>query len=378
MQVILLLSIYLVVTANVCRAVETHVKILVSPMEPHLQRYLRQSTLACQDNQLLPRDSVQGKPTGLRERVRFYQSETASQGIADFVSNVAMVPGLNIPVSDVLNELKNRSCPVYIYGGVVRDLFLAKTPNDVDAKVGCDVETIHDICQDKWTALYCTRSMPATNVNLIKVGKKGEGEAVDLTESDQLYGNVTDLEYTANAIAFDYNGNNLLYDLTGSGVEDVCNKSIRIPSDDNSNNISSWDRWRIGNYMKLYRYWKLRFKSFTAYTNATRDYIVSQVKALIREDEGVQFKSFYCNQVYGSKYIKNANACAVTNQDICSANEAKAVGYNMVLTEDMGGDYLQSLMLPNCTTTPAAAKDSRSATEASIFLVFFCLTLLYM
>ena len=100
---------------------------------------------------------------------------------------------------------------------------------------------------------------------MVQVGTRLASEVVDLAETGQLIGPVTDLEYTANAIVFDYNGWNLTYDLTGSGVDDACNMTIRIPSDDGSQ--SSWDRWRMtGNDVKLFRYWKLRVKGFTAQT----------------------------------------------------------------------------------------------------------------
>ena len=42
----------------------------------------------------------------------------------DFL-NKAEVPGIDMPkVADILQVLRNEGCPVFIYGGIVRDQFL--------------------------------------------------------------------------------------------------------------------------------------------------------------------------------------------------------------------------------------------------------------
>ena len=86
-------------------------------------------------------------------RVKFYQSDTLSRSISNLLQSAKMVPGLNISVSDVLKEYLRRGCPVYIHGGVIRDLFLGHSPNDIDAKVGCNSTYVNDVCLQLWGEL---------------------------------------------------------------------------------------------------------------------------------------------------------------------------------------------------------------------------------
>ena len=45
-----------------------------------------------------------------------------------------------------------------------------------------------------------------------------------------IFGPLYSKEYTTNALSYDINGNNVIIDIVGSGVNDTCNHLIRIPT----------------------------------------------------------------------------------------------------------------------------------------------------
>ncbi len=113
------------------------------------------------------------------------------------------------------------------------------------------------------------------------------------------------LEYSSNAVAFDYGGANVVIGLSKYSVEDACNKKIRIPSDD-------WETWKDSNVIKfdqgkkLFRFWKLRAKGFEPYDKKTTDFIISKAREYIsRKDNWYPMKKFYCNITYGTNRVKN-------------------------------------------------------------------------
>ena len=184
---------------------------------------------ACNDIVSVDRASLQlpGMLSMLDQRVRFYRSQIATQNIVSFIGS-ATVPGLGAnTVADVLQALRNGGCPVFIYGGVVRDQFLERTPNDVDTEVDCSISTVVTICKTQWGEQNCGRDMDV----ITHIGTQSDPNNVDLAPTGKtFYAPLSDLEYTANSLAYDTNGNDVIIDLPGNGVDDVCLKEIRIPN----------------------------------------------------------------------------------------------------------------------------------------------------
>ena len=143
-----------------------------------------------------------------------------------------MVPGIDSStVADVLQVLREGGCPVFIYGGVVRDQFLGRAPNDVDVEVDCTISTVVSLCKQNWGDGNCGKETNA----ITHIGTPLDPKSVDLAPTTStFYASLSQLEYTANSLAYDTNGLDVIIDLTGNGVEDVCSRKIRIPSDDNS------------------------------------------------------------------------------------------------------------------------------------------------
>ena len=313
------------------------------------QRNSRQAAAtACSDKVMISRSALSPLPgmlNRLNDRVKFFQSQYASNTLNDFL-NKAEVPGIDMPkVADILQVLRDEECPVFIYGGVVRDQFLGRAPNDVDVEVDCTIATVVNICKENWGDNNCGKETDT----ITHIGTPMDPKAIDLAPTTStFYASLTQLEFTANSLAYDTNGLDVIIDLSGNGVEDVCAKKIRIPSDDNS--VASWDMWKTATPNKIYRFWKLRSKEFTAYNEETRNYIVSSAQTAINSDSpiGFQFKRFYCDAVYGRySYNSDRNTCSETS-NVCKAKSGTANTYKMVLDNDLGDTYVTTLQLPTC------------------------------
>ena len=254
--------------------------------------------------------------------------------------------GLTLPQSLASFRSSERGgCPVFIYGGVVRDQFLGRAPNDVDVEVDCTIPNVVSICKQNWGDGNCGQDTDS----ITHIGTPFDPKSVDLAlTTSTFYASLSQLEYTANSLAYDTNGLDVIIDLTGNGIEDVCAKKIRIPSDDSSED--SWDSWKAASPNKIYRFWKLRSKGFTAYNEDTENYIVSSTKTAIDSDTptGRQFKKFYCNAVYDSySYNSEKNTCSVST-DVCTAKSGTANTYKTVFDDDLGENYITTLELPRC------------------------------
>ena len=312
------------------------------------QRNNRQAACctACSDKVEVSRQSLvlPGMLNMLDQRVRFFRSQHATDSLTMFI-NSAMVPGLKTTtVASVLGVLRDEGCPVFIYGGVVRDQFLGKTPNDVDVEVDCSISTVITICKQNWGQENCGKETDT----ITHIGTPFDPKSVDLAPTTStFYASLSNLEYTANSLAYDTNGLDVIIDVPGNGVEDVCTRKIRIPSDDNSE--ESWIMWKTVSEYKLYRFWKLRSKEFTAYNADTENFIVSSTKKAIDGDNpiGRQFKKFYCDAVYGQSYNSERNSCPSTSE-VCTSKSGTATIYKMVLDDDLDEDYVSTLKLPKC------------------------------
>ena len=115
----------------------------------------------------------------------------------------------------------------------------------------------------------------------------------------------------------------------------------------------------MGGRSKLYRFWKLRTKAFSAVDHATKQYIVNHTITAIRNEPN-SFKKFYCDTVYGTGSFNNVtNTCEVT-QTMCTTNAATAENYKQHFREDFGDSYstLQlETLLERCGNKYACARN---------------------
>jgi len=233
-----------------------------------------------------------------RPEVKFYKSDTAFEQLCLALNKV--LPGTRTTAGHFLTELRRKGCPTYIYGGAVRDTLLGLDSKDIDAETDCRPQTVANICIKAFGKDLCHHSRPSSL--LVNFGSKDHiDKAVDMApNSDTFYGSKNHLEYSPNALAFDYGGANVVIGLSEHSVEDACNKKIRIPADD-------WDAWaniRKGDHgKKIFRYWKLREKGFHPVDKKTKYFVVHKAKAYIRNSGWFQMKKYYCNIIYGSDYV---------------------------------------------------------------------------
>ena len=138
-------------------------------------------------------------------------------------------------------------------------------------------------------------------------------------------------------MAYFANDLDIIIDLTGSGISDTCNKKIRIPVDNSdrelwsvsANEVCNPNSTKSSSNDKIYRFWKLRFKGYTAIDNDTLSFIVSQAKTTITNNPK-EFKSFYCKKLLEGKL--KSGKCNVENENC----ENTRNGYDDVLEEDLG------------------------------------------
>ena len=266
-------------------------------------RLKRQSS--CSQARLISREMLNSPPfnnseipdeivSRLNSHVRFYY--TVATAITDMQMRIVQgIGAVDVTVAVVLDALEMDGCFPFFYGGVVRDIFLnSANLADLDLEADCNSDNVVDICNRNWGSENCYAN-EGTGIVHIGQAVSSSDDVIDIASTTlTFYGedSLLNLEYTVNSLALH---GNIIIDLTGHGVEDVCAKKIRIPSDDDS--LQSWDNWRERSPVRLYRYWKLCTKGFTAINQITSEYIIGQTRLAIAEDNGMGFKSFYCKTV---------------------------------------------------------------------------------
>ena len=252
-------------------------------------------------------------------------SATVTQGIDSLFR--LKVPGLGGQrIADVIEELKIEGCLSFPWGGSVRDQFLGAPPEDLDMESNCSPDKMQNICKEKWGPSNCPRFGP----NITHIGdfgvKERETDVLDAANwKDTFFGNGAGLEYTTNSIAYFAEEINIVIDITGRGISDTCSKTIRIP-------VPAEDRDEWKSSEKLYRFWKLRVKVYTAADTDTMSYIVKGAKESILKDPE-KFKKFYCKTVLDGNWTNSQ--CEIEGEK-CSGALEKKEKYDTVFEMDLG------------------------------------------
>lgn len=345
LRVVLLLVVYVSLGLS-----GTQVKITLPPGSlSHLQK---RKTGACSDYTRVSKSTLsfppgfQSLPKPWRNAiVTVVRSPAVTNGMNTMFS--LNVPGLNgKTIKDVLDKFRQQGCLCFPFGGSVRDQFLEQTPNDLDMDVSCTVKRIRDICTNNWGNRNCKYSARVVHIGN-KMANDGTTDEIDSAPwNKNFFGRHDDLEYTTNTLAFDPNGNNVVIDLPGNGVQDTCNKKIRIPV-----RASQWNIWSEENYPnKIFRFWKLRTKGYTAVDISTLQFIVNKAEIAIMNSP-LSFKKFYCKTVLGG--TTSADTCTISD---CNSAVQSATKYNSKFNEDMGtfwSDTAKPLVanyIQNCTS----------------------------
>lgn len=309
-----------------------------------LSHLAKRASEACDDYTTVSDTSELSYPNGFQTLPKLWEEERSTVARSDAVTDGMKrlfnmkVPGLNgDTVQDVMDELLENNCLSFPFGGSVRDQFLDADANDVDMETNCDLEEVQRICKDRWGDSNCKPGYIAVHIGNTEA-MDGETDTIDAANWDKTFfwSNTRGicLEYTTNSISYFANDLNIIIDLTGYGIEDTCNKKIRIPVDIDDRELWSVSANEVCNPTstsssndKIYRFWKLRFKDYTAIDSDTLSFVVSQAMSQIRKDPA-GFKSFYCK-----KLLKGD-----LQSDKCYTDEScdTKKGYDDVLEEDFG------------------------------------------
>jgi len=323
------------------------------------RRPMQEATPACVDKVEVKTDLVY-LPNYIKNNLHhdtiFFQSESVSKNIQPVLNR--HVEGLGTyTVRDVLNLLTSHNCYAYLYGGIVRDMFLNATPYDIDVRVDCTAFQIHTLCTSYYPRNACRTNLISGIVH-IGVENTGSRNILDLAPLTKTFLSLNDLEYSANSLALDTNKDRyIVFDLTGYGVRDVCNKHIKIPA-----TRSDWDMWLTENSIIksknfMYRFWKLRVKGFKAVSEETNNYVIKNAKNAIVFDNGFGFKNFYCKEIYKA-YCFDAkyNACFYKNVTTASCFSSVTIkrkqSYESAIKSDFGYYYWNNElrdMIPLCS-----------------------------
>ena len=294
------------------------------------------------------------KPWEVNPKTTVARSATVTTSIKTFFT--LKVPGLGATtIEDVLNKLEQHGCLSFPYGGSVRDQFLNMTPNDLDMESNCNNETILRICKNAWGVKNCSgnKKNGIVHIGNMKTGGGDIEEVIDATVwNETFFGSGVALEYTTNSLAYFSSGLDIVIDLTGYGINDTCNKEIRIP-------VGGDMRYEWANYkndtVKVYRYWKLRVKGYNPVDMNTKKFIVSDAMSRIMTNN-ITFKSFYCLTALGGKWKSKNNTCEI--QKNCTDALKKKYIYDRKFEDDLGEfwrnttkDVISKLGCGSCNTT---------------------------
>lgn len=299
----------------------------------------------------------------LREVTTFATSKVVTSGMDDIFQRT--VNGLNgNTVQNVIDALYEEQCLSLPYGGSVRDQFLYMTPKDVDMETNCTLETVRDICEARWGPSKCKlyRHLHIGD----DTANDGETERIDIANwENTFFGTGIHLEYTTNSIAYFAYGLGMIIDITGDGISDTCDKKIRIPVGINSNYINMWrnncDDTGEGcdDGEKIYRFWKLRIKEYTAIDSETMEYVVFHAKKMITDD-GVRFQKFYCKDILKGKFNKKIVKCYMIPASSCE----NKMEYDGILKQDFG-EFWQARINPLIESIEIECSGADTSSECS-------------
>ena len=264
------------------------------------------------------------------DNVKVIRSETVTDGINNLLE--LQVPGLNgVTARQVMDTLRTTApyCLSFVFGGAVRDQFLGRKPNDIDMDLSCTTEEVYSICIQNWGKTNCRKN------GVVKIGDKtqtGTTDEIDAAYWMPIFFEPLRLEYTANSLAYDSNPNSTqaIFDLATYGVQDTCKKHIRIPVPRDMRK-----KWRRNT--KIFRFWKLRIKEFSAVDADTQRYIVEEAKNAI-QNANAEFQRFYCT--YALRGEPDGNTCTI--QANCDAARSNAKKFNMYFANDLGNFWMET------------------------------------
>ncbi len=278
----------------------------------------------------------------LREQTKFYSSVEVSKDIVTLIEK--KVVGTEHSALEFINKMIEEKCNVYLLGGAVRDVLMGKMEqvNDIDIDTNCDVNKIDEVCKKHFDNKHCFKKESVFHFG--SEAHKPERLDVAINKDTFETPKLTCVEYSPNALAYEYGTDNVIVDFTGGSVTDVCTKKIRIPVGKDDMDAWAAERGDDGG-KKIFRYWKMRGKGFTKGNEETEEYVVKKAKEYIKNDDWIKMKKYYCYLIYDVKTLIEDNAGCNVAKDVCENQsiQLKATNFKKGVTED-----LKDWKLPRC------------------------------
>ena len=233
----------------------------------------------------------------------------------------------------------------------------------------CDSEKLYHVCLGKWGFSKCSHSSEGNNVHIgnAKTVHKASPLIYSANWNKTFSGDGTSLQYTTNSIAYFADVLNIMIDITGHGVSDICKKIIRIPVAANH-----WEQWVSPE--KLFSFWKLRVMGYRAADADTMSYILSNTLVLVTEMPEY-FQNLYCKAVLSGQ-MKN-NTCSIA-QDLCSEAMNKKVEFDDVFEMDLDefwSDRVKSVVYglecDSCSCSGGVENETTHFIISFSFVMFF-------
>ena len=200
------------------------------------------------------------------QKARYYVIDVVSTMIAQLLER--KLGGVDATVHEILKTLNTNGVKTYLKGGMVRDIFTGSNPVDVDAIFDSNINRVKDICDEHgWLVSDMVYRHQAMNIGGAK------GISIEMANLKHTFmASVTEHEFTINDLVFDHRAN-VLIDVSGFGIFDVCNKIIRI-----SPPPGLFKKWATDDWKKPLRYFKLLVKGFTPMTPQLHTFVIKYIE----------------------------------------------------------------------------------------------------
>ena len=97
------------------------------------------------------------------------------------------------------------------------------------------------------------------------------------------------------------------------------------------------EKWQSN--IKIFRFWKLRVKGFSAVNADTQRYIVEKAKNAI-QNANAEFQRFYCTYALRGEPAADGNTCTI--QANCDAARSNANKFNTYFANDLGNFWMET------------------------------------
>ena len=213
-------------------------------------------------------------------KARFYVMDVVTKKVEQLLNR--QLGSAKIIVRTIFEKLNENGIKVFLKGGIVRDIFTGVDSVDVDAIFDSDISKVKAICDEEgWIVDNLVPKFQSMNIGGAK------GVSIDLVNLKATFlSSEIEHEFTVNDLVFDWRAN-VLIDVSGYGVFDVINRTIRISPTPNL-----YNKWASNDWKKPLRYFKLLMKGYKPMTPKLHAFVVSYIEKNV---ETVYFQTIYEN-----------------------------------------------------------------------------------